>query len=356
MIHYAPFSGSYLPTDVLLLFKPILIESLETSQVVNIRTGEPIVEPLPTEDYLTFFYQAVTHNKKKLAYHILSLAHLLHTTKSQFTLVSLARSGTPIGVLIKRTLEAVFSQTVPHYSISLIREKGIDENALRYILEQQGTNGEDIVFIDAWTGKGILTRELHKWVSLFNHHFNTCISTKLWVITNIAGGAVNSISLEDYLIPSALLKTTVSGLTSQAILHRRYVGVDDFHGCFFYQAYQQQDLSLWFVEQIMAEVNALAEHPVSYATVSAEAKILRQQENANFLEYLMRHLHIPHSSHIYPSIGGTIRVLLRHMPQKILVKRPQCIDVAAIEYLANIKQVPIEVHTEMPYQAVGIMN
>ncbi|ALG68999.1 cysteine protease StiP domain-containing protein [Beggiatoa leptomitoformis] len=364
MIHYTPFSGSYPPTDVTLLFKLIPVEPVNLfdnnrQNLSGMRCLHELltVEPLPSAKYVDIFFQTVQHNKQKLAYHVLSLAYLLHTTKEKLTLVSLARAGTPIGVLLKRTLQDIFQRTVPHYSLALLREKGIDENALRYILEVEETNGSDIAFIDAWTGKGILTRELHKWVSLFNHHFNTCIPTKLWVIANVSGSStVNAVTLEDYVIPSALLNATVSGLTSHTILHRRYIGLEDFFGCQFYQHYREQDVSLWYIEQVMNEVYKLAKNPISYATVSTEAKNQRQQDNASFMEHFMRQAQIAHSNYLYPSIGETIRVLLRDAPKKILVKWPNATDLVPIQYLAEEKQIPIEVFNNMPYQAVGIMN
>ncbi|MFP3472223.1 tellurite-like stress resistance cysteine protease StiP, partial [Micrococcus sp. SIMBA_144] len=67
----------------------------------------------------------------------------------QTVLVSLARAGTPIGVLIKRYLFYKYDQSFPHYSISIIRDRGIDEEALRYILNEHP--GSSISFIDGWT-------------------------------------------------------------------------------------------------------------------------------------------------------------------------------------------------------------
>ena len=42
-------------------------------------------------------------------------------------IVSLARAGTPIGVLIKRYLEKKYCVQLTHYSISIIRGRGIDK-------------------------------------------------------------------------------------------------------------------------------------------------------------------------------------------------------------------------------------
>ena len=49
---------------------------------------------------------------------------------------------------------------LPHYSVSIIRDRGIDENALHYIYR---THPEGkIQFVDGWTGKGAISIELTK--------------------------------------------------------------------------------------------------------------------------------------------------------------------------------------------------
>ena len=45
-------------------------------------------------------------------------------------LVSLARAGTPIGILLRRYLRGRYGADIPHYTISIIRGRGIDRNAM----------------------------------------------------------------------------------------------------------------------------------------------------------------------------------------------------------------------------------
>ena len=61
-------------------------------------------------------------------------------------LVSLARAGTPVGVVLQHILSRHYQQPIAHFSISIIRDRGIDTNALEYIL-QQGFAPEQMVFI-----------------------------------------------------------------------------------------------------------------------------------------------------------------------------------------------------------------
>lgn len=45
----------------------------------------------------------------------------------------MARAGTPVGVIVKHLLEQVFDRTCVHYSVSIIRDRGIDFEALNFI-------------------------------------------------------------------------------------------------------------------------------------------------------------------------------------------------------------------------------
>ena len=73
-------------------------------------------------------------------------------------LVSLARAGTPVGVLMRRWAAARHGLDLPHYAVSIVRGRGIDAVALRYLAAHH--DPPDVVFVDGWTGKGAITREL----------------------------------------------------------------------------------------------------------------------------------------------------------------------------------------------------
>ena len=47
---------------------------------------------------------------------------------------------------------------LPHYAVSIVRGRGIDANALRWLAAHH--DPADVVFVDGWTGKGAITREL----------------------------------------------------------------------------------------------------------------------------------------------------------------------------------------------------
>ena len=99
----------------------------------------------------------------------------------KLVLVSLARAGTPIGVLIKRYLSFKYQINIPHYSISIIRGRGIDETAIDYIFEHHP--GAKIQFVDGWTGKGAITNELDEACLNYNATHANKIDANLAVLS-----------------------------------------------------------------------------------------------------------------------------------------------------------------------------
>ena len=160
------FSGSYLPEDVTFLLK--LVEMQPTPVEIKeslIQSGRKhysemvSAESHPTEEYMQLFRQGFARNRRRLGRDIILLAlSILERASQEITLVSLARAGTPIGVILRRTL-TIMGRDVKHYSISIIRDRGIDTVALDYILKC-GCSPESIIFIDGWTGKGTIALEL----------------------------------------------------------------------------------------------------------------------------------------------------------------------------------------------------
>lgn len=357
------FHGSYLADDVTFLVKVIdvpLTELAEKERLIQDgkRHYSELLSPeyRPSADYLAVFEQALAANRLTMARHALTLAaHIQQQT--QPILVSLLRAGTPVGVLLSRIFQAVYQRPVPHYSISIIRDRGIDENALKSILARHGGDGSNLVFIDGWTGKGVISRELQRWVRLFNQRYQTRISPDLYVLADISGSAAVSATLEDFLMPSALLNATISGLVSRSVLNPHYIGATDYHGCKYYPEWQDDDLSLWFIDNIMAAVRELLPS-LDLSRLQVSDSIARQAQfqcSQAFIAAMMAQYQLRHSNFLKPSLGEAIRVLLRRVPLKILVQDQQLSEIEPFLILAAEKGVVIEERPDMPYKAAGII-
>ncbi len=106
---------------------------------------------------------------------------------------------------------------LPHYAVSIVRGRGIDANALRWLAARH--DPADVVFVDGWTGKGAITRELTEAIREFESAEGvTGFDPEIAVLAD-PGSCVRTYGTrEDFLIPSACLNSTVSGLISRTVL------------------------------------------------------------------------------------------------------------------------------------------
>lgn len=253
------FSGSYAADDVNFLLKPAAINFVDVHQKeVLIQSGAHYStmlshEKLPSQRYLDLFWAALANNEARFSRDIATLTvSLAERFDDEIVLVSLARAGTPVGVLLHRALKRL-GRDSHHYSVSIIRDKGIDFQALDFILAS-GHKDRNIVFVDGWTGKGAIATELAKTIADYNASRRTAIDGRMVVIADLAGVAGMAATSDDYLIPSSILNGIVSGLVSRTVLNDELVQPGDFHACYYYEEYLNADLSRYFVDRISPQV------------------------------------------------------------------------------------------------------
>lgn len=354
------FSGSYAPDDVVFLLKQLTMPDTPVALKEQlIQSGQKHYsellshETLPTEAYLQLFHQAMTLNQARLARHLLVLAAGIVATRLQgITLVSLMRAGTPMGVLLKRILARYFKMTVPHYSMSIIRDIGLDENALHYILKRHAP--ETLVFVDAWTGKGVIAGQLANSLAVFAERFAVSIPAELYVIADLSGDAAVAATSEDYLIPSCLLNATVSGLVSRSVYDRQQSAREDFHGCVYYDAFKTQDWSQYFVDTLLQQVDLQwqSSQTKRFPADKPNDRAATQQ----FLHELALRYGLSHANYIKPGIGEATRVLLRRQPRLLLLQSAQAAATEHLRWLAASQAIPVEIIPQSPYQAIALIQ
>ncbi|GGJ98470.1 phosphoribosyltransferase [Streptomyces camponoticapitis] len=264
-------------------------------------------------------------------------------------LVSLARAGTPVGVLMRRWAQHRHGLDLPHYAISIVRGRGIDTNAIRWLAAHH--NPADIVFVDGWTGKGAITRELADALAEFGD-----FHPEIAVLAD-PGGCVRTYGTrEDFLIPSACLNSTVSGLISRTVLRADLVGPHDFHGAKHYRELAGADVSGFFLDTVAARFDDVAD------AVDTEAKELLATDRAPTwegwaaVERISEEYGIHDVNLVKPGVGETTRVLLRRVPWKILAKRGAGADLDHVRLLAEQRGVPVEEVDGLPYTCVGLIH
>lgn len=356
------FSGSYEQGDVTFLLKIIDIQPTSVAEKERaIQSGarhysEMVSEEKPpSPEYLRLFHLAVADNGAKFAAHVASLARTIRERKGDdVVVVSLARAGTPVGVLLQRALKHMGCRST-HYSVSIIRDRGIDWVALDYILNTAGHRDTDIVFVDGWTGKGVISNELSTSVAAYNAKHCTGISSDLYVVADLAGAAAVAVTDEDYLIPNAVLNATVSGLVGRTVLNPSYVGEGDFHGCRFHEELGEHDLSRYFVDTLTPYV--LAELPKApLATWTAERRRGLKLTSDECVSLLMERYGVEKRNNIKPGVGESTRALLRRGASRLILADPTATDVQHLVRLADEKGITTERDAALPYRAAVIIS
>ncbi len=353
--------GCYSPNDVIFLLKNLnglMTEMDLQSREQRIQSGGHYSEMLPieyepTKDYLDLFHQTLHESAAKVAEAVGVVAeHILKRNGPKMVLVSLARAGTPIGILVKRYLLEKHGLDFPHYSISIIRGRGIDENALLYIL--QNHLGSKIQFIDGWTGKGAITKVLNQACLEFNAKYEYDLDDDLAVLAD-PGHCVKTFGTrEDFLIPSACLNSTVSGLVSRTVFRRDLIGEKDFHGARFYENLLKVEVSNLFVDTITREFKMLKRINSGFMDSYADPEVSWQ--GLKSLTYIKEKYGIEDINFIKPGVGETTRVLLRRLPDRVLVDNLENSNLKHIMLLCKDKGVPVEEYPQLSYSCCGIVR
>jgi hypothetical protein len=171
------------------------------------------------------------------------------------------------------------------------------------------------------------------------------------------GGCVSTYGTrDDFLIPSACLNSTVSGLISRTVLRADLIGPDDFHGAKFYRELLPADLSGLFLDTVSAAFDQ------AEPGVAEDVKALRSQDRAPTwagwaaVERISEEYGIGDVNLVKPGVGETTRVLLRRVPWKILARRGAAADLAHVRMLADQRGVPVEEVDDLPYSCVGLIH
>ncbi|MFC8512019.1 phosphoribosyltransferase [Streptomyces sp. NPDC057257] len=314
------------------------------------------VEYQPSEQYQELFHAALETTATRLAQAVGAVTELVLAERSpRPVLVSLARAGTPVGVLMRRWAQFRHGLDLPHYAVSIVRGRGIDANALRWLAAHH--DPRDVVFVDGWTGKGAITRELADAIREFEASDGVAGFDPEIAVLADPGSCVRTYGTrEDFLIPSACLNSTVSGLISRTVLRSDLVGPHDFHGAKFYRELAGADVSVEFLDAVAARFPEVVE------AVDAQAKELLSGdreptwEGWAAVERISEEYGIHDVNLVKPGVGETTRVLLRRVPWKILARAGAGADLDHVKLLAEQRGVPVEEVAELPYTCVGLIH
>lgn len=355
--------SSYSGKDVKWLLKDISDADLEApteEREEAVQTGSSHYseslpqEYLPNDDYVQLFMKSLHENKQKLAEAIGIVSERVYELRDRNpVLVSLARGGTPVGALMKRYLAKAYNVEVPHYSASIIRGRGIDFNALNYLVTHY--NPSQIMFVDGWTGKGAISNELQKSLNEYYAQTGIKLSNELAVVADPGSCTKIYGTREDYLIPSACLNSTVSGLISRTVLNNDFIGPDDYHGAKYYSDFASHDKTNVFLDMVSEEfTNDL----VAYCSALVASSFTQPPSWSGWktVDAVKQEFGIKNLNLIKPGVGETTRVLLRRVPWAILINPARKDHLQHILLLAEERGVQLIERPELPYSCIGIIK
>ena len=350
------FHGSYRPEDVTFLLN---IDEIDPTPVAEkeylIQSGKKhysqmiSVEHPPSDEQMRHFEYAFEQGAERLASDVQKIGNSLRNRfKNQpIILVSLVRAGVPLGVLLKHYIEK--HQQCVHYGISIIRDRGIDIAALHAIIGQHGA--ENIVFVDGWTGKGAICRELTQnladYPALFDPGWDI---PRLVTLADLGGYSWLSASCEDWLIPFGILGSVISGLISRTILKdtidfdlakKNCYDPNNWHSCLVYQHLAQHDISVDFTDKIL---NIIQQNPhTDLANWNNHIRLKQQKICLDTIDWISDTYAIKNINHIKPSIAEATRAVLRRVPEKILIRDPSNPHVQLLLHFAQERNIAVDI-------------
>ncbi|SHF61466.1 cysteine protease StiP family protein [Streptoalloteichus hindustanus] len=354
---HGPAFSTYRAEEVTWLLTDLSTVDLElglADRERRVRSGTHYAEMLPVEyqpglAYVALFHQMLARTAPAVARAVAVVTEsVLAARGRRVVLVSLARAGTPVGILMRRWAAHAHGLALPHYTISIVRDRGIDPVALRYLAAHHDPS--TVVFVDGWTGKGAIARELNL---ALDRASDVRFASDLAVLADPAHCGRWCGTREDLLVPSAMLNATVTGLVSRTVLRADLVGPNTFHGAKFYAHLTAADVSARFLDTVTAAFPALTPpfRPEPAASTSAGpvgwATARRVARSCGIADLNL----------VKPGLGETTRVLLRRVPWKVFVRSLRDPEVAHILLLARQRGVDVvEVPGLLPYRSVGVVR
>ncbi len=369
-----PQFGSYRAEEVTWLLKDLSDVALEAdiaSREADIQAGRAhYAESLPVEyqpsaQYQRLYEAALNRSARRVAHAVgFVTEQVLAARGADPVLVSLARAGTPVGILMRRWAAAVHGRRLPHYAISIVRGRGIDVNALAYIASRHDPT--TAMFVDGWTGKGAITRELLSAVEDANALLGTSFPSDIAVLAD-TGRCVRFFGTrDDFLIPSACLNSTVSGLVSRTVLNDALIGEHDFHGAKQYRDLAAVDQSAAFLDAVSVHFDTdLVDEVSRQRDRRGDGRQHRGRQHDGVrpdwsgwaaVEQVAADHGIENINLVKPGVGETTRVLLRRVPWKVLVRPDRLDELQHVLLLAEQRGVPVVPVDGLAYSCIGLIE
>jgi len=298
------------------------------------------VESVPSTPFMDAFRDALPTLAVRAAACVQEVGRQLASqSRGELVLVSLIRAGVPAATWLRLLLERSFHQVVHHYAVSIIKDRGLDVDAMDYILDRHSP--EDIWFIDGWTGSGAIRRELQH--SLRASGLPQGLD-RLAVLADPARAADIAGTSGDALLPSACLNSTSCGLVSRTVLVNGPDGRRT-HGAKFYAEGMSSDMT--------AVIGAHVE--LALGDLSAAGIAFQSTGGAPFGGPGGSTEGRGVSKRLKLGLGETMRALQRRVPRCVWIdpEWEQSEEARLVSTLAAERKVPVAIRSVAPYGSVA---
>lgn len=216
---------------------------------------------------------------------------------------------------MRRWAQLIHGFDLPHYTISIVRDRGIDAVALDYITARH--RPESVVFVDGWTGKGAIARELSAALAEYAAAGGPMLSDDLAVLAD-PGYCVRTFGTrDDFIARRASTRPCRDWCRGRCLLTSDYIGPGEFHGAKFYADLAPFDVSYLLLDTVTDRFDAVRR---CRAAVRAGAGVRPRTHVGGLALHRAGAARLRPGSinFVKPGVGETTRVLLRRVPWKIL--------------------------------------
>lgn len=339
---------SYLPHQVTCLFAPFNGDLLSVQEKeACLQNGGYYGDILSKEDrpdpqYVEIFDRLSSTLSHKLAQPVLQLVEHFHTTRPvdrPIVLLSLARAGTPIGVVVAELLRTRFNREVHHYSVSVLHKYGLDGHAMNHILARHAA--ENVVFLDGWVSQGRITRAVEESAPQWG------VSPVLYCVSDPSGFQDATATREDILLPSAVLNANVSGLLSRTVYNP-----NGFHFSETYSDFHDIDRTQAFIQDMLHACESQTRIEQRNVTPSHQQRVIARTQIEAFCAE-----HNTDDSNIKVGVGEVSRSLLRRIPTLVVVDPSAVEETQHMFWLAQQRNIELRVQElNGPFRAFSILS
>lgn len=358
-VHARAPIGSFDPSEITYLLDDIGERMVETSTEEReraIQGGRHYASLLPLERqpsprYLSVVDRAIERRIEPVAALVSRVGHQLVAGDRPIVLVSIARAGCPIGILLRRYLRDVEGITVAHLAASVIKGHGLDPAAARWIATAHPD--AEPVYVDGWTGKGAIADEI------------ATLGGRFVALVDPAGRTDLCGTRSDDLVPTACLNALSHGMVSRTVLNPDRP--NGFDGAKAY-APSPLDRSNAILDAVTRHLRRPAEPATHTATGPASdpasdrctargvvGGTASRHDSEAAIDAAGRHWTGGDTRRIRPGVGEAIRVLLRRVPERLVVRDRSDPHVEPLLVLADELGVPVSVEDTLYWRALAVV-